>query len=177
MSFGYTDPTNPLVRLLRAELDQLVPLMRCVEFQQRVVDYTGEWATQHKLELDPDARPSRDDVLKAIWTFTVEAVRATKSKSCRLLVRLQSGDEHIVFPLPLAGIRASRKEWLGGENPDPAMAELLDSTARHVQEAFGGLSGFLGFGRQLAAKGQATARKAARKAIKAAKGDHSGKKK
>lgn len=127
----YTDPTNVLIHKLRAQLGRRVHNLASVEYQERTVDYKGDWATKNELQLDwkkVRAEANVDfeaDIFPPIWAFVVENVRASKSKSVRLLVWLWEDDgqgdvkmiSQEIFPLPLAGIRLRGEDKFSPQDP------------------------------------------------------------
>jgi len=129
----YTDPTNVLIHKLRAQLGRRIHNIAAVEYQERTVDYTGDWQTKNRLELDWEKVRSEAhvdfeaEIFPPIWAFVVENVRASKSKSVRLKLWLwqdcegaKGGVEMVemdIFPLPLAGIRLRGEDKHSPQDP------------------------------------------------------------
>ena len=129
----YTDPTNVLIHLLRADLGDKVHNLAAIEYEERTVDKTGDWVKLNRLDLDWEAvrsTPNVDfegEIFPPIWAFVVENVRKSKAKSVRLRVWTWRDNpnakgrvelvSHLIFPLPLAGIRLRGEDKHSPQDP------------------------------------------------------------
>ena len=78
---------NYLLDKLMVDLaDLALERVTALGFQQRAVDYTGDWTTTRTITLDYFEAPSRHAFYDACWSFVCASVSATESKSCRLLI-------------------------------------------------------------------------------------------
>jgi hypothetical protein len=127
---------NYLLDTLRLDLADL-PLERItqLDFQQRKVDYTGEWSTTATLGLTYELAPDRDAFYGVCWTFVCGAVAATESKSCRLLVTTRPVIPERTEPAQVKG----EIDTAGRERFGAALSSALDSARKRT----GSIHGFV----------------------------------
>jgi hypothetical protein len=96
---------NYLIDKLAVELADLeLERVSALHFQQRTVDYSGDWVTTRSILLDYREAPSRKAFYDACWTFVCASVADTSSKSCRLLICTRPERPFVrVEPEPIAG--------------------------------------------------------------------------
>jgi len=99
---------NWLAADVRQQVADVLPLAFQIEVQWRTIEYTGEWTRLQALHRQPEVFPSDEAMVEAealVWGFIVAAVASVTSRSMRVVLYLETGEEVVVFPLPLAGIR------------------------------------------------------------------------
>lgn len=135
---------NYLIDKLAIELADLeLERVDALHFQQRTVDYTGEWVTTKSLLLDYKEAPSRKAFYDACWAFACASVADTDSKSCRLLIHTRPERPFVrVEPEAIQGELVARPE------PEPTSFPAIDRARERlavvkkigetVRGAFGG---------------------------------------
>lgn len=99
---------NWLAADVRQQVADVLPIAFQIEVQWRTVEYTGEWTRLQCLHRTPEGFPTEQALAEAeamVWGFIVAVVASVTSRSMRVVLYLDTGEEVVVFPLPLAGIR------------------------------------------------------------------------
>jgi hypothetical protein len=99
---------NWLAADVRRQVADVLPHAFQIEVQWRTIEYTGEWTRLHSLHRVPEGFDCSVGFAVAeatVWGFIVAAVASVTSRSMRVVLHLNTGEEVVVFPLPLAGIR------------------------------------------------------------------------